>query len=110
MVSTAARQAIERPCNAADVTVRQHLFFLMGQYGSRAVIPVEDVCQDYFPHLSLPKFLRKCAEGDIPLRIMRIENSQKGARGVHIQDLANYIDGQRAKAKDPSSHGSALSP
>jgi hypothetical protein len=83
------------------------LFFLMGQYGSRAVIPVEDVCRDYFSHLSLVKFLRKCDEGDIPLRIMRAEKSQKGARGVHIQDLANYIDGQRAKAKDPSSQGSA---
>jgi hypothetical protein len=32
------------------------LFFLMGQYGSRAVIPVEDVCRDYFSHLSLVKF------------------------------------------------------
>src|SRR3954470_4807326 len=79
------------------------LFFLMGQYGSRAVIPVEEVCADYFSHLSVVKFLRKCDDGDIPLRVMRAEKSQKGARGVYIQDLANYIDGQRAKANDPVS-------
>ncbi len=79
------------------------IFFLMGQYGSRAVIPVEEVCRDYFSHLSLAKFLRKCDEGDITLRIMRAEKSQKGSRGVYIVDLANYIDGQRAKAKDTGS-------
>ena len=74
------------------------LFFLMGQYGMRAVIPAEEVCRDYFGHLSLMKFIRKCDEGDIPLPLMRAEKSQQGARGVHIQDLANYIDRQREKA------------
>jgi hypothetical protein len=74
------------------------LFFLMGQYGMRAVIPAVEVCRDYFPHLSLMKFIRKCDEGDIPLPLMRIEKSQQGARGVHIQDLASYIDRQRDKA------------
>jgi pyocin activator protein PrtN len=71
------------------------LFFLMGQYGSRAVIPAEEVCRDYFAHLSLMKFIRKCDEGDIPLALMRAEKSQQGARGIHIQDLAGYIDRQR---------------
>jgi hypothetical protein len=78
------------------------LFFLMGQYGSRAVIPVEDVRRDYFPHLNAVGFIRRCDNGVIPLRLMRADKSQKSARGVHIQDLANYIDGQRAKAKDPN--------
>ena len=74
------------------------LFFLMGQYGSRAVIPAEEVCRDYFAHLSLVKFIRKCDEGDINLPLMRAEKSQQSARGVHIQDLAAYLDGQRANA------------
>jgi hypothetical protein len=74
------------------------LFFLLGQYGSRAVIPAEEVCRDYFGHLSLIKFIRKCDEHDIPLPLIRAEKSQQGIRGVHIQDLANYIDGQRAAA------------
>lgn len=74
------------------------LFFLMGQYGMRAVIPADEVCRDYFGHLSLLKFIRKCDEGDIPLALMRAEKSQQGARGVHVQDLANYIDRQREEA------------
>jgi hypothetical protein len=79
------------------------LFFLMGQYGSRAVIPAAEVCRDYFPHLTLTKFLRKCDDGEIRLTIMRAEKSQKSARGVHILDLASYIDGRRAEAKVPRS-------
>jgi Pyocin activator protein PrtN len=74
------------------------LFFLMGQYGMRAVIPAEEVCRDYFGHLAPGKFIRKCDDGSIPLPLMRSENSQKGSRGVHIQDLANYIESQRAEA------------
>jgi hypothetical protein len=74
------------------------LFFLMGQYGSRAVIPADEVCRDYFSHLSLMKFLRKCDEGEINIPLMRAENSQKSARGVYIQDLATYIDNRRAEA------------
>jgi len=59
---------------------------------------VRDLQPDYFPHLNLVNFIRRCDESDIPLTLMRAEKSQKSARGVHIQDLANYIDGQRAKA------------
>jgi hypothetical protein len=29
---------------------------------------------------------------------VRIEKSQKSAKGVHIQDLADYIDARRAEA------------
>lgn len=73
-------------------------FLLMAQYGGKAVIPLDDVCRDFFAHLTPDKFARKVAAGDIPLPIMRIERSQKSARGVHLQDLADYIDRQRAEA------------
>lgn len=36
--------------------------------------------------------------GQLLLPITRIEPSQKAARGIHIQDLANYIDARRAEA------------
>ncbi|WP_442909020.1 pyocin activator PrtN family protein [Halopseudomonas sp.] len=36
------------------------------------------------------------AEIDMP--IVRMEGSQKAAKGVHVQDLAKYLDEQRAKA------------
>lgn len=76
----------------------QTAFLLMAQYGGRAVIPIDDVCRDFFQHLTPEKFARKASAGEIPLPVIRIEASQKAARGVHLQDLADYIDRQRAAA------------
>lgn len=74
------------------------LFLLMAQYDARAIVPAETVCRDYFSHLTLAKFLRKIGSGDINLPLTRSERSQKSARGVHIQDLAEYLDRRRAVA------------
>ena len=73
-------------------------FLLMAQYNGLAIVPLEAVCRDYFRHLTVDKLLRKLLAGQIALPIVRIENSQKSARGVHIADLAAYIDRQREKA------------
>lgn len=71
----------------------------MAQYDALAVIPIDKVVQDYFPHLSTDKFLRKVAAGDINIPLIRIEpGSQKAAKGVHLIDLAQYIDNRRAAA------------
>jgi len=67
-------------------------FLLMAQYGGRAIIPVEDVCRDYFSHLTPEKFVRKVSLGEIAIPLVRIEESQKCAKGVHLTDLAAYID------------------
>ena len=69
-------------------------FLLMTQYDGLAVIPVERVCRDYFRHLTVEKFLRKVLIGEISLPIVRIESSQKAAKGAHINDLAAYLDKQ----------------
>jgi hypothetical protein len=63
----------------------------MAQYGGRTVVPLEQVCRDFFGHLSVEKLLRKALRGDIALPIVRIEISQKAQRGVHLVDLAAYI-------------------
>ncbi len=42
--------------------------------------------------------MRKALRGDIALPIVRIETSQKAQRGVHLADLAVYIDKRRAAA------------
>ncbi len=74
-------------------------FLLMAQYNALAIIPVSVVVKDYFPHLSPDKFLRKVALGDINIPLVHIEpKSQKGARGVHITDLAAYLDARRMAA------------
>jgi hypothetical protein len=73
-------------------------FLLMAQYSGRAIIPAEQVCRDYFQHLSVEKFIRKAATGEIPLPVVRMEASQKAAKGIHLVDLAGYLDMRRAAA------------
>jgi hypothetical protein len=75
------------------------VFLLMAQYNGLAVIPIEWVCRDYFRHLTPEKFLRKVLAGEIALPIVRIESSQKCAKGVPIGDLAEYLDQQIASAR-----------
>ena len=74
------------------------LFLLMAQYSGRTVVPIELICRDFFAHLTVDKFLRKTLRGDIALPIVRIEQSQKAAKGVHLVDLAAYLDKCRAAA------------
>ncbi|UPT38869.1 pyocin activator PrtN family protein [Pseudomonas amygdali] len=74
------------------------LFLLMAQYNGQAVIPLDKVCTDYM-HLTVEKFKRKRLDGEIDIPVVRLgAASQKAALGVHIKDLADYIDRQRGKA------------
>lgn len=74
-------------------------FLLMAQYEARAIIPVEMVARDYFPHLTVPNFLRKLAIAEIKIPLVRMDpDSQKSAKGVHLNDLVQYIDARRAAA------------
>ncbi|MBD1554251.1 pyocin activator PrtN family protein [Pseudomonas typographi] len=74
-------------------------FLLMAQYDGQAIIPLERVCTDYFSHLTPEKMKAKVAAGEIDLPLVRMEGSQKAARGVHLNDLAAYLDAQHLKAK-----------
>lgn len=74
------------------------LFVLMAQYDGQVVISLDRVCKDYFTHLTTDMFQRKVWAGQIRLPITRMESSQKSAKGVHITDLADYLDAQRAAA------------
>ena len=68
-------------------------FLLMAQYGGRAIIPIEEVCRDYFRHTSPDKLVRKILAGDVVIPLVRMEaGSQKAAKGIHVTDLARYID------------------
>lgn len=74
-------------------------FLLLAQYDGQAVIPIERVCQDYFSHLTPVKLVAKISSGDIAIPLVRIENSQKCAKGVHLQDLASYLDARTEAAR-----------
>jgi len=74
------------------------LFLLMAQYEGQAVIPLDKVCADYM-NLTVEKFKRKRLEGEIDIPVIRLgPESQKAGLGIHLKDLADYIDRQRDKA------------
>lgn len=75
-------------------------FLLMAQYEGRAIIPAELVARDYFGHLDAGKFIRKVDAGEIKLPLVRIEESNKSARGVLLTDLADYIDARADEARE----------
>ena len=74
-------------------------FLLMAQYDGLAIIPIDTVRRDYFSHLTTDHLIRKISSGDIQIPMVRMEPSQKAAKGVHLTDLAEYLDRQRAIAK-----------
>lgn len=85
-------------CLAAEGAAMNTVFLLMAQFGARAVIPLEEVRKAYFSHLEPDNLTRKLSSGEISLPVVRADRSQKTAKGVHMQDLAEYIDTQRAAA------------
>jgi hypothetical protein len=72
---------------------------LASPISQQAVIPLEFVRRDYFPHLTIDSLLRKTTSGELSLPIVRIEDSLKAAKGVHLSDLALYIDARVAAAR-----------
>ncbi|MCD1644943.1 pyocin activator PrtN family protein [Aurantimonas coralicida] len=72
---------------------------LMAQYDGQAVIPINAVCRDYFSHLTPDKLARKIGRGEIRLPLIRIEDSQRAAKGVHISHLSAWIDARVTKAE-----------
>lgn len=76
------------------------MWLLMAQYEGRAMISADQVCRDFFAPLTLPVFLRKVASGEISLPLVRMESSQKGAKMVHLTDLAAFIDARAEAARN----------
>jgi hypothetical protein len=74
------------------------IFLLMAQFNGRAFIPLDALCREFFPHLTPEKLWRKRTE--IALPIHAVEGSQKALKGVHIQDLADYLDARAEEARE----------
>ncbi len=74
-------------------------FLLLARYDGLAVVPLARVVEDYFSHLTEREFVRKATAGKIDIPVIAIEASQKAARGVHINDLAAWIDRRREAAQ-----------
>lgn len=41
------------------------VFLLMAQYSGKAIVPVDDVCRDYFSHLTPTMLIRKISAGEL---------------------------------------------
>lgn len=75
------------------------LFLLIARHDAKPVLPLSVVCADYFSHLTPTKFLEKVRAGEIRLPLVRLEQSQKSAKGVALDDLASYLDEQIEAAR-----------
>jgi Pyocin activator protein PrtN len=42
-----------------DFQTAPTLFLLMAQYNGKTVVPIDEVCRDFFGHLTVDKLLRK---------------------------------------------------
>lgn len=71
----------------------------MARHEGIPILPVEVVCKDYFTHLNIEKFLREISDGTIRLPLIRMEKSQKSAKGIFISDLAQYLDDRHDEAR-----------
>lgn len=74
-------------------------FLLMAQYNGKAVIPLDVVCRDYFSHLTPNKFVEKVRSGELKVPLVKLGTGQKAAKGVALNDLADYIDHQIVAAR-----------
>jgi hypothetical protein len=81
----------------------QTTLLLMARYDGAEIIPLAAVCRDFFSHLAPEKLERKILSGKITLPIVRLDSSsQKTAKGVHVNDLAAYLDKQTEAARKES--------
>lgn len=71
-------------------------FMLMAQYEC-AIIPAREVAKLF--DMTEPTLLRQISEGKIPLPLVRMTDSRECAKGVHVSDLAEYIDARRKAAQ-----------
>jgi hypothetical protein len=97
LVGPSAVGRVRRP--APGSSGMNTLFLQMAQYNGQADIPVDTVCRDYLAHLTPEKFLRKVGAGEIAIPLVRMETSQKSAKGVHVQDSAEWIDKRSSASK-----------
>lgn len=67
------------------------LWMLQGRYEYMPIIPADVVAKDFFG-LERRVFLRKVDDGSIKLPLVRMEDSNKSAKGVDARHLATFLD------------------
>lgn len=72
-------------------------FALLARFESPTVA-LEDICEEFFG-LRRDKAYQHASMQSLPVPTFRASDSQKAPRLVHVDDLARYLDAQRAKAQ-----------
>ncbi|MFO1208727.1 MAG: pyocin activator PrtN family protein [Amaricoccus sp.] len=77
------------------------LWLLLARYEGEAVVSAEKIAADLFEvgREGYRGWLRKVETGEIPLPLVRMERSQKGAKKIDLRDLAAFLDERRAAAQ-----------
>lgn len=88
-----------RSIRAADPAQPTTFAILREHYGPRVIIPLDRVREDFFDGMSQEHLLRRISEGKLDLPVVRIDASQKAAKGVALIDLAAYLDRRIAAAR-----------
>ncbi|MCV6612879.1 MAG: pyocin activator PrtN family protein [Amphritea sp.] len=72
------------------------IWMLMAEYQSTAV-PLES-CLKYLGYATIGEANRAARDNELPVPTFLGKESKRGARMVHLTDLANHIDSQHRKA------------
>ncbi len=83
------KQNTKPPLNTATLLALQY---------QSPVVKLEDLIDDYLPHLSLPVAKKMAREQKLPFPVFKSGESNKAPWMVSIFDLAAYIDRQRSIA------------
>lgn len=75
------------------------VFLLMARYDGLPIVPLNKVCEDFFAPMTERVLRRQIQDGKIKLPVVYSNPSQKAARGVHINDLAAYLDERAEEAR-----------
>ncbi|BCU88618.1 hypothetical protein YKD1_01300 [Yersinia pseudotuberculosis] len=74
------------------------MFLLMAEFET-AVIPLSVIADKYLG-MGPATADKKASVGERPIPTFRVGNTQKSPRMVHVQDLADFIDERRSRAKE----------
>jgi hypothetical protein len=77
-------------------------FLLMAQF-NKAVIPITDICEEYFG-LSASVAKSYAAAGKLPIPAFRAGKSNKATWMINVTDLAEHLDNLRDQAKKDHIH------
>ena len=58
------------------------------------VIPLTEIVNDYYPHLSKAKMMERARQQEFPFTCFRLDSSQKAPYFVHLNELAKLFDEQ----------------